>query len=72
MMDAIIIQPGDTLLDLFGEYWTYVYNDPKNKSFRLISPNPDKIQPGQIIYVKDEYAKNIHIQIQDNPNCGKR
>ena len=65
----IIVQPGDSLSNLFKEHWNDIYYDDKNELLRKTSPNPNMIQPGQIIYVKNKYIEeNYHLQsVLENP-----
>jgi hypothetical protein len=44
------IKDGDTLYQLFGDAWEYVYRMPINQEFVKKCPNPNIIYPGLFIY----------------------
>jgi len=56
-----IIKKGDTLSGLAKKYnlsgWEKIYNHPKNSEFREKRPDPNKIYPGDIVYIP---ANNIY------------
>lgn len=43
---VVAIQRGETLSDIYGPVWDYVYNLEINREFRKNFPNPNKIQDG--------------------------
>ncbi len=47
---GIRIRKGDTLWDLFGVLWNYVYGLKVNKDFRGKFHDPNKIKAGELIY----------------------
>ena len=59
----VVVQPGDSLASLFGDQWTHIYQDAKNSLLRSISPNPDEVWAGQIIYVRKELSEHPKVKI---------
>ena len=51
------VQPGDTLSRIAARHglpsWRMVYNSPDNADFRRRRPNPNLIQPGDVLILPD-------------------
>ncbi len=56
-MATYTVKPGDTLYAIarrFEMKWRELYSHPNNTRFRANHPDPDKIYPGDVLWVPDE------------------
>ena len=45
------IKKGDTLYNLFGVDWNYIYDLDVNQPFRDLFSDPNEIEPGAVIHM---------------------
>ena len=52
------IRAGDTLTEIAGKFgmpsWQALYNDPANAAFKAHHPDPDLIEPGDILVISGQ------------------
>jgi cortical fragment-lytic enzyme len=60
------VKPGDSLSSIAAKFgissWQALYNDPLNAAFKAHHPNPDLIEPGDILVISGKPAPHKSLQ----------